>query len=224
MAVTEEYEAVTGAWGVGRVVVDGVITPWPVSQADIEADIDGAVPQLTSLGLTEGGLVLIVSLLSHAAQVFPFEQAAGRLGALYSSSDRSPFDAFRCASLIRQLQPTVVMGIDHRVLDGLEEAGRDLNEVFGPVPAVAVVDHDAHARLQAAGIDARWWLALGPTSAVQPLHDDALRYDAARWWVEVDDAEGDLVITNFVDRLTPCARFRTGVRATIPEPGRLLLA
>ena len=224
MAVTEEYEAVTGAWGVGRVVVDGVITPWPVSEADIEADIAGAVPQLASLGLAEGGLVLIVSLLSHAAQVFPFEQAAGRLGALYSSSDRSPFDAYRCASLIRQLHPTVVMGIDHRVLDGLEDAGRNLAEVFGPVPAVTAVDHDAHARLQAAGIDARWWLTLGPASAVQPLDDDALHYDAARWWVEVDDAEGDLVITDLTARLTPCARFRTGVRGTVPEPGRLFLA
>ncbi|MFA5883673.1 MAG: hypothetical protein WDA60_07470 [Acidimicrobiia bacterium] len=224
MANAPGYEDVQGAWGVGRVVVDGVITPWPVSQADIDDDIEAAVPQLASLGLTEGGLVLIVSLLSHAAQVFPFEQAAGRLGALYSSSDRSPFDAYRCASLIRQLRPSVVMGIDHRVLDGLEDAGRDLAEVFGPVPAVTAVDHDAHARLQAAGVDARWWLALGPASAVQPLDDDALRYDAARWWVEVDDSEGDLVVTSLTERLTPCARFRTGARGTIPEPGRLLLA
>ena len=64
----------------------------------------------------------------------------------------------------------------------------------------------------------------GPTSAVQPLDDDALHYDAARWWVEVDDAEGDLVITDLTARLTPCARFRTGVRGTVPEPGRLILA
>ncbi len=224
MTFAQGVEPLTGPWGVGRVVVDGVVTPWPVSAADIEDEIASAVPRLAALGLREGGLVLVVALLSQTVHSYPFEQAAGRLGARYSCSDRSPFDAYRCAALVRQLTPEVVMGVDHRVLDGLEESGRDVAEVFAGVRAVAAVDHDAHARLQAAGVDARWWIALGPTSAVQPLDDDALHYDASRWLLEVDDAEGDLVITNLAPRLTPCARFRTGVRGTLLEPGRLALA
>ena len=75
--------------------------------------------------------MLIVSLLSQAIHVAPFEQAAGRVGALYSSADR---DAVR--------------RVPHRVTDPTapprrrprrrrrgarrpRRAGRDLAEVFG---------------------------------------------------------------------------------------------
>ena len=136
-----------------------------------------------------------------------------------SSADRSPFDAFRTASLIRQLKPTVVMGIDRRVLDGLADAGRDLYEVFAPVPAVVAADDDAATRLAATGLSVRRWLTIGPTSALQPLDDDALVYDPTRWAIESDG--GELVITNLVDRLTPCDRFRTGRRGEVLEPGLL---
>jgi hypothetical protein len=219
MTFAAAYEDPPVAWGVGRVVVGDEMIPWPVSQRDIDDETESMVPRLAALGLGEGGLVLIVSLLSDTIHVYPFEQAAGRLGALYSSADRSPFDAFRTASLIRQLRPTVVMGIDHRVLDGLAEAGRDLEDVFGTVPAVVAVDDDAATRLLATGIPARRWLTLGPTSALQPLDDDALVYDATRWEV-VSDA-GELVITNLVDRLLPCEAFRTGLRGAVLDPGRI---
>src|SRR6476619_2381775 len=126
MTFAAAYEDPPGAWGVGRVVVGNEMIPWPVSQRDIDDETEAMVPRLAALGLGRGGLVLIVSLLSDTSHVYPFEQAAGRLGALYSSADRSPFDAFRTASLIRQLKPTVLLGIDHRVLDGLAEARRDL--------------------------------------------------------------------------------------------------
>jgi len=219
MTFAAAYEDPPVAWGVGRVVVGDEVIPWPVSQRDIDDETESMVPRLAALGLAEGGLVLIVSLLSDTIHVYPFEQAAGRLGALYSSADRSPFDAFRTASLIRQLKPTVVMGIDHRVLDGLTDAGRDLYEVFAPVPAVVAVDDDTATRLAATGLTVRRWLTLGPTSALQPLDDDAFVYDPTRWEVESDG--GELVITNLVDRLTPCDRFRTGRRGEVLEPGLL---
>jgi hypothetical protein len=81
-------------------------------------------------------------------------------------------------------------------------------------------------RLEATGIPARRWVTLGPTSALQPLDDDALVYDPTRWDVESDHIEGDgeLVITNLVDRLTPCDALRTGVRGNVLEPGRLRLS
>src|SRR5262245_31099831 len=223
MTFAAAYEDPPVAWGVGRVVVGDEMIPWPVSQRDIEDETESMVPRLAALGLAEGGLVLIVSLLSDTIHVYPFEQAAGRLGALYSSADRTPFDAFRTASLIRQLRPTVVMGIDRRVLDGLAEADRDLEEVFGSVPTVVAVDDDAATRLAADGIPARRWLTIGPTSALQPLDDDALVYDATRWEIESSNPNGvgELVITNHVDRLTPCHRLRTGRRGEVLEPGLL---
>jgi hypothetical protein len=222
MTFAAAYEDPPVSWGVGRVVVGDEMIPWPVSPHDIEDETESMVPRLAALGLGEGGLVLIVSLLSDTIHVYPFEQAAGRLGALYSSADRTPFDAFRTASLIRQLRPTVVMGIDHRVLDGLAEAGRDLADVFGSVPAVVAVD-DAATRLGADGIPARQWMTIGPTSALQPLDDEALVYDHTRWEIESSNPNGvgELLVTNLVDRLTPCDRLPTGRRGEVLEPGRI---
>ena len=130
----KRYEDPPEVWGVGRVVVDGEVVPWPVAQADIEDEAESLAPRLAALGLEPGGLVLIVSMLSQAMHVVPFEQAAGRLGALYSSADATPFDAFRVAALVRQLEPQVVLGITGDVLDGLAEAGREPARCSSPCP------------------------------------------------------------------------------------------
>jgi hypothetical protein len=213
------YEDPPAVWGVGRVTVDGSVLAWPVSQADIDDEAEAMTDRLAALGVGDGGLVLLVSLLSQAIHVVPFEQAAGRLGARYSSADATPFDAFRTVSLVRQLRPAVVAGVDTRVCDGIEELGCDLGAVFADVGAVVATDADAARRLAASDLPAARWLRLGPTSAVSLPGDDTLVYDADRW--VVDDADGELWLTNRVPRLTRCDRFRTGIRGRVREPGRL---
>jgi hypothetical protein len=206
-------------WGVGRVVVDGEVLAWPVAPADVDDEAVAMTPRLGALGVRDGGLVLLVSLLSQAIHVVPFEQAAGRLGARYSSADATPFDAFRTVALVRQLRPTVVAGVDVRVCDGIEDLGHDLGEVFAGVDAVVAADADAARRLVAARLPTARWLHLGPTSAVSVPGDDTLVYDADRWMVH--DTSGELWLTNRVPRLTRCDRFRTGVSGRVVEPGRL---
>ena len=215
----KRYEDPPEVWGVGRVVVDGEVVPWPVAQTDVEDEAESLAPRLSALGLEPGGVVLFVSMLSQAMHVVPLEQAAGRLGALYSSADSTPFDAFRVAALVRQLEPHVVLGITGDVLDGLVEVGRDPAGVLGPVPAVVTADDDAHARLRADGLTPRRWLRLGPTSAIESLDDDGVRYDAARWSVE--QVDGELVISNLVTRLTEARQLRTGVRGRVGGEGRV---
>jgi hypothetical protein len=214
----KRYENPPEVWGVGRVVVDGEITPWPVSHGDIEDEAESLAPRLTTLGLEPGGVVLIVSMLSQAVHAVPLERAAGRLGALYSSADATPFDAFRVAALVRQLEPQLVMGITTDVLDGLVEAGRDPAQALGAVPAMVTADEEAHARLRASGLAPRRWVRLGPTSAIEG-RDDGPIYDASRWHVEADD--GELVISSRVPRLTPAKSLRTGVRGRVVEEGRV---
>ena len=218
----KRFEDPPAVWGVGRVVVDGEVTPWPVAQRDIEDEAESLAPRLAALGLGSGELVFFVSMLSQAMHVVPLEQAAGKLGALYSSADATPFDAFRVAALTRHLEPQVVLGITSDVLDGLAEGGREPSEALGPVPTVVTADHDAHARLRAAGLAPRRWVRIGPTSALETLDEDGPVYDATRWFVEEDG--GELVITNIVPRLTGCTRFRTGVRGVVAESGRIDLA
>jgi hypothetical protein len=213
------YEDAPQVWGVGRVVVDGEVTPWPVAQRDIDDEAQSVAPRRGELGLEAGGLVLIVSMLSQAIHVVPLERAAGKLGALYSSADSTPSDAFRVAALTRQLAPQVVFGITGDVLDGVIEAGQEPAEVFGPVHAVVTGDAEANTRLRAAGFAPRRWVRLGSTSAIETGGSDVAVYDRARWLVEEDG--GELVITNLVPRLTECARLRTGVRGVVAEPGRI---
>jgi len=217
----KRYEDPPEVWGVGRVVVDGDVTPWPIAQRDIDDEAESLAPRLAALGLQPGGLVLVVAMLSQAMHAVPIEQAAGKLGALYSSADATPFDAFRVAVLARQLEPQVVVGITGSVLDGLVDAGHDLVDVLGPVPAVVAADDDAHARLRAAGLTPRRSVQLGPTTAIEGLDADGPVYDATRWDVDVDGRE--LVISNVVPRLTPARRLRTGVSGRVVAPGRLAL-
>jgi hypothetical protein len=219
MMFAKRYEDPPPVWGVSRVVVDGEVTPWAVAQADIDDEAESLAPRLAALGLEPGGLVLIVAMLSQAMHAVPFERAAGKLGALYSSADATPFDAFRVAALTRQLEPQVVMGITGGVLDGLVEAGRDPVEVLGPVPAVVAVDDDAHARLRAAGLAPRRSVQLGPTTAIEALDQSGPVYDATRWSVEAVD--GELVISNLVPRLTEARQLRTGVRGRVVGEGRV---
>jgi hypothetical protein len=215
----KRYEDPPAVWGVGRIVVDGEVTPWPVAQADIDDEAESLAPRLTALGLEPGGLVLIVSMLSQAIHAVPFERGAGKLGALYSSADATPFDAFRVAALVRQLEPQVVVGITGAVLDGLVEAGRDVGDVFGSVRTIVAADGDAERRLHAAGLTPWRSVLLGPTTAIEGLGRRGPVYDTTRWAVE--EVDGELVISNLVPRLTVARRLRTGIRGRVVEEGRV---
>ena len=61
----KRYEDPPDVWGVGRVVVGGEVTPWPVAQADIDDEAESLAPRLAALGLEPGGLVLVVAMLSQ---------------------------------------------------------------------------------------------------------------------------------------------------------------
>jgi hypothetical protein len=215
------YEDAPRVWGVGRVVVDGEVTPWPVAASDIDDEAESQAARLASLGLSAGDLLLIVSRLSEAIHVVPLEKAAGLVGALYSSADATPSDAFRTASLIRQLEPAAVVGLNGAVLEGVADLGRDPADVFGGVPAIATVDDTARAALTAVGLEPRRWVKLGPTSAWEEA-PGTLTYDAGRWEAQHDG--GEIVVTNLAPRLTAAKRLRTGLHGRVAAPGTIVLA
>jgi len=147
----------------------------------------------------------------------PIEKAAGRCGALYSSADASPADAFRVAALVRQLEPKIVVGVNGAVVDGLRDLERDPVDVLSSVETVLAADDDAAAALP----DARRWRKLGPTSAWE-MEPGRLAYDADRWDVVADDS-AELLVSSRAPRLTPAERLRTGVRGRVERPGTLVL-
>ena len=224
MTFARAFEDPPAVWGVGRLVINGTVTAWPVSQHDIDDEAESQAPRLAALGVGAGDIVLVVAMLSEAVHAVPLEKAAGKLGALYSSADASTGDAFRCASLIRQLEPVAVVGVNAAVLDGLVALKRDVRDVFAPVAGrIATADETAHATLDTAGLSPRRWAKLGPTSAWETEPGSGtLAFDAERWHVE--DDTGEIVITNRAARLTPCTSVRTGIRGRVRAPATIELA
>jgi hypothetical protein len=204
-------------WGVGRLVVDGAVRPWPVNAADIDDEAIVAADHLRSLGAGTGDLVLVVALLSEAIHAVPLEKAAGLVGALYSSADATAMDAFRTDYLIKQLRPCAVIGVSNAVVIGLRENARTLADVFGPVAEVATADDIARQALLDAGLSPRRWAKLGPTSALECAERAGLHVDGERWHVEHGD--GQVLLTNLAPRLTPCERLPTGFRGTVTHDG-----
>jgi phenylacetate-coenzyme A ligase PaaK-like adenylate-forming protein len=202
-------------WGAGRLVVDGSVTPWPVSQTDIDDEAEAAAAHLASLGVGAGDFVVIVALLSEAIHAVPLEKAAGVLGALYSSADATAMDAARTEYLVNQLRPRAVVGVNAAVIDGLRERGRKPGEVFAEVPAVATADDAAWRTLVDAGLAPRRWAKVGPTSALECAQRAGLHLDGERW--DVDVAGGGVVITSRTVRLTPSARLETGFTGSIAD-------
>lgn len=221
MTFAAAYEDPPRVWGVGRLVVDDEVTPWPVSQHDIDDEAESQTSRLAGLGVGAGDLVLIVSMLSEAIHAVPLEKAAGRLGALYSSADATPPDAFRVVYLMRQLEPVAIVGVNGAVLEGLRDLGHDPGDVFRPVAGrVATADAPAYDELTRLELTPRRWVKLGPTSAWEEA-PDTLGYDATRW--EATEREGEVALTNIADRLTPCDHLATGVRGRVTGPGRIAL-
>ena len=212
MFASEDAPAV---WGVGRLVVGGAVSPWPVSQSDIDDEADAAAAHLASLGVGTGDVVLVVALLSEAIHAVPLEKAAGLVGALYSSADATVMDAPRTAYLINQLRPRAVVGVSAAVIRGLREHDHEPGDVFSPVPAVATADDAAWQDLVEAGLAPRRWAKVGPTSALECAARAGLHLDAARW--DVDVADGEVVITNRAPRLTPCSQLRSGFVGSITD-------
>jgi len=214
------FEESPAVWGVGRLMVDGEVTPWPVSQFDVDDEADSQATRLRALGVGTGGLVLIVSRLSEAIHVVPLEKAAGRCGALYSSADATAADAFRVAALVRLLEPAAVIGVSASTLEGLVEAGHDPAGILGDVPEVATSDEAAHAALTRGGLRPRRWVKLGPTSAWEE-RPGTLTYDADRW--EATEDGGAIRLSNRTPRLTPATDLRTGVRGSVRQQGTIEL-
>ncbi|MEY2422088.1 MAG: hypothetical protein QOI95_2155 [Acidimicrobiaceae bacterium] len=197
--MTARAVPVPKVWGIGLVGAEA----WRVSPEDVADETESAVEHLRLLGIREGGLVLIVSRLAETIHVAPLELAAGRLDARWSSCDATEGDAFRTASLIRQLRPDAVIGITETIV------GAVTADAFDDVPVIAVTDRVARDAIPTA----RWWLRVGPTSAFECEERNGAHYDGTRWLVE--QLADELVVSNLRNRLSPARQLPTGLRGRV---------
>jgi len=205
-------QATPPLWGVGSFRVGDEIVAYPVAQEDHHRDIGAAPKALASLGVHERSRVLVLSMLSEAAQYWPLQIGLLMSQAQFSLADASRFDAFRTAMFLRAMHYDVVLGLNTDVLDGLDDLGHDYADVFGAVPVLAA-RAGAYERLQAAGLAPRRWLHVGPTIAVECDALEGAHIDADEWAVDVDG--GEVLLSARQPRAMEIDRLRTGVRGEV---------
>ena len=200
-------------WAIGSFRVGDDMVTYPVSKDDNGRDIGGAAKALRSLGVGSHSRVLVVSMLSNAAQYWPVQIGLLMSQAQFSLADASRYDAFRTNMFLRAMHYDVVLGVNDDVLDGLDDLELGYPAVFADVPIVAA-DAGAHTRLRAAGLDPWWWLHLGPATAVECEAREGAHIDGREWAVEVGD-DGELLVSARNERAATVERQRTGIDGTI---------
>lgn len=199
-------------WGIGSFRVGDDVITYPVSQDDHKRDIPTALKALRALDVHDKSRVLLLSMLSEAAQYWPVQIGLLVSQTQFSLADSSRYDAFRTAMFLRAMHYDVVLGLNSDVLDGLDDLGHEYLDVFGAVPVVAARD-GAYQRLRDAGLEPRWWLHLGPTIAVECDARSGAHVDGDEWDVEVDG--GEVRVSARQHRAASIDRLPTGVQGKV---------
>ena len=201
----------TGAWGVGQYVDRaGRRIAWDVSHAEIERDMGRATARLEALGVDAGRRVLWCSMLSEAAQFWPFIISTMLRGAQLSCADATYAEAARVAMFTRQMDYYAVLGVNGTLLDGLDGLGLPYADVFGNVTVLGARP-DAYDRLIGAGLSPSHFVLAGPAVAIGDAPGTPARVDPTEWALR--DLEGRVAVTSLAERTTQFDRTPTAVRA-----------
>src|SRR5690606_17008492 len=103
-------------------------------------------------------------------------------------------------------------GITAAVLDGLEALGHDPRKLLAG--RVVWARPDAHARLKdAADINLRLWMEVGPALAMQCAHGEGAHIDRLEWRVE--NIDGEVVLSSRLERAVTFENYHTGIKARV---------
>lgn len=203
-------------WAIGSFRIPGGTLPYPVSYRDLEHDATVAVATLGRLGLSRGGLMLMIAGGGEWAQTAAYERAATRLGAVWAPTMPLGHDAYRVEMFLRRFRFQLVFGITASILDGLQAEGHDLRKVFGEAGTL-VARPGAWERLRAAGLSPWRLHALGPVLAFEPPGETGAFFDAHDWSLE--SIGGELLVTSRSVRASHVVRLATGARGAVTGDG-----
>jgi hypothetical protein len=207
-------------WGVGTWVdADGVRRPWEVSHSEIQRAMGNASGVLGELGIGAGQRVLWCSMLSEAAQFWPFIVGTMLSGAQLSCSDATEAEAPRVAMFCRLIEYRAALGITGAILDGLDELGLAYGDVFGAIDVLGARP-DAYHRLEAAGLAPQHFALAGPAVAVAREPGGPALVDADEW--SVDLVDGRAAVTGRAEHATRFERAATNVGATSASSNQIV--
>jgi hypothetical protein len=201
-------------WGIAQYDDGTRRVPWPVSHAEIERGMGGAVPTLAGIGIGAGSRVLWCTLLSEAAHFWPLFIGSMLGGAQFSLADATSPDALRIGMFVRRLEYRAVMGVNEAVLDGFDELGRPYTEVFGAVPVVGARP-GAYERLVAAGLTPHWFVLCGPAVAIATEPGAPARVDPGEWILT--EVDGRIHVSSTQPRATPFDHTPTSILGSLVD-------
>jgi hypothetical protein len=191
---------------------DGVMRLLRYSAAELERAIETYRRRLGTFHFRTGDHLLLTSLFDESAQFMPFERALFAYGLVLCSADASVFDAPRTESILRRFDVVAVMGVTASLLDGLVAQGHDPLKLFAN--RVVWARPDAYARLECCtAIKLHRWMEIGPAFAVECAAGAGAHVDRLEW--DIETVNGEIVLTNRLERAVNFQAYRTGVRATI---------
>lgn len=205
----------SGLWGIARYICGESVQHFEISWEDIERDTAWAAGLLAEYGIGPDRYVIVVSLTPLAPWSRPFELALRRLGAVICPADAYRFDARRTAMFARGCpSPSMVLGLEDEVTDGLAELDGGLRGNIGSLPYV-LSRPSTRARLVADGIDAYCFTPIGPATAVECHARGGVHVNSGEWLVEAVD--GELRLTTVGDRAHRLRGAPTGVAGRVQQ-------
>lgn len=201
-------------WGIAQYDDGTRRVPWPVSHAEIERGMGGAIPTLAGVGVDAGSRVLWCTLLSEAAHFWPLFIGTMLGGAQFSLADATAPDALRVGMFLRRLEYRAVMGVNDAVLDGFDELGRSYADVFGGVPVVGARP-GAYERLRAVGLTPHWFVLCGPAVAIAVEPGGPARVDPGEWTLH--EEYGRILVTSRRPRASVFDRTPTAIRGSLVD-------
>jgi hypothetical protein len=201
-------------WGIAQYDDGTRRVPWPVSHAEIERAMGGAVPTLAGLEFVRGTRVLWCSLLSEAAHFWPLIIGTMLSGAQFSLADATASDALRAGMFLRRLEYRAVMGVNEAVLDGFDQLGCAYSEAFGAVPVIGARP-GAYERLVSAGLAPYWFVLCGPAVAIGVEAGGEALVDPAEW--ALSEVDGRIHVTSTQPRALTFDCTPTAIRGSLVD-------
>jgi hypothetical protein len=200
---------------IGRFDLEGGHVDFPCSEEDLQRDAASWGRVHSAYGVARGKRVVVTALPWELPWAVPLRLGVTCAGGTYSNTELWGWDARRLDLFIRRLSPYAVIGPGQELIEAL--AGlTDLAERLADVP-VLLVRPDAVQALEDAGVHPTGIVVpLGPTSAVSlPDGSEGLAVDESEW--NVEDEDGELLITTVGPRAATFHRQRTGVRGRVEQ-------
>jgi hypothetical protein len=184
---------------------------YPVSWNDAERDTRWIEKCLTSLGVSQGEFVAVVSTGHEATWYGPILDALNRLKTTVCPLEPARFELGRAEMFFRRFPISHVIGLDTELGTALAQSA-GLNKVFARVKTV-LARPDAYGLVQQVVAKVGLITPIGPALGL-PCHEHStVHIDESEWLIE--DAPGGPVITAIAARAHRPVRQALGI-ACIP--------